>query len=315
MALALVLVAGCTGSTVLTVNGERISRGEFNREVERRLAIIRKKNPGELEGSKGGKLKKETERQVATETIKSTLMEQQAKKLGVAPPAEEVERRLEAERTRQGAARFEGQLAEQGLSEDEYRHRLADQALVEVLGNDVSADMTATEDEAETFYLSNKGLFSRSPMIHVAHILLDSEGQARIVEGELKKGADFATLAKSLSRDYGSVKNGGDLGWVEKGTMDPDFESAAFALGSGQVSGVVKASDGYHVIKVLERREAYTPPFAEVKNDATTALLNRKKEEKFQDWLRTVYANAEVKVDAGLGRWDPRLGMVAGVRS
>lgn len=305
----LVALAGC-GSNVATVNGQGIPRGEVSAETARRIAIVRQKNPAELKGDKGEKLEKQTQRQVATELIKATLIEQEARKLKIKLSNAEVSKRIEAERSRIGAGQFKKQLKDQGLTEAGYRRNVEGQVLVEQLGGSVSSGVTVTPDEAESFYLTHKDLFSKGAMIHVAHILLDSEGQAQMVEGELKNGTDFSTLAKSLSRDTASARNGGDIGWIEKGTMDPAFESAAFALGPGEVSGVVKASDGYHVIKVLERRDEYTPPFSEVKDNVMKTLLNRKKDEKFADWLRTVYANAEVKVDSGLGRWDPRLGMV-----
>lgn len=147
-------------------------------------------------------------------------------------------------------------------------------------------------------------------MIHVAHILLDTKGQAEVVADEArKKPQEFARLAEQVSTDYATRSNGGDMGWVERGTMDPAFENAAFALSSGEISPVIKTAEGYHVIKVLERREASTPPFAEVYSEAMQILESRKKEEAFGDWLRTVYANAVVDAD-GIGAWDPRIGMV-----
>ncbi len=147
-------------------------------------------------------------------------------------------------------------------------------------------------------------------MAHLAHILLDNEGQAEMVWSELKNGGDFETLATQVSSDEATRNNGGDMGWIEPGTIDPSIEQVAFGLSSGQTSGVIKASDGFHIVRVLERREAYTPPFDEVRGQATETLLNRKREEKFSDWLRTVYANARVEMPSRIGHWDPRLGMV-----
>lgn len=306
---SLVASGGCS-RVAFTTDGEGISNSRFAPEVERRISVIRRRNPRELEGDRGSKLVEDTKLQVATELIKAALMGEQASGLGMGIPKGEASRAMEAERTQKGADRFAGELKSQGLTEAGYLKRLEDQALVDELGRKVSADVTATGDEAESYYLTHKEIFSHTAMVHAAHILLDAEGQARIAADELKEGKDFSQVAKSISKDNATRGNGGDLGWIEQGTMEPAFEQAAFALAAGQVSGFVKASDGYHVIKVLERRDAYTPPFAEVENEAMKALLSKKREEKFSDWLRTVYANARVKVNNGIGKWDPRLGMV-----
>jgi hypothetical protein len=98
------------------VNGKGISRTRFEMEVNRRLAVVRSKNPKELAGSRGGKVKAGTERDVATEMIRRALMEQQAVKLGVALKADAVSQRIESERQKVGADKFEADLKKQGLT-------------------------------------------------------------------------------------------------------------------------------------------------------------------------------------------------------
>lgn len=307
-ALAALAVGGC--SPVFTVNGKGVDGGAYEKEVERRLEAVRKRNAKELAGARGEKLVKETERQVATEMIRAEIMQQKADELGVLLAADEAGKALEQKRAELGFDAFQKLLKEQGVTEEEYLSRLKDQLLVEALGKKVTADVAVTEDEAESFYLMNKGLFSQQVMLHLAHIVLDNEGQAEMVWNELKDGGDFSTLASQVSKDEATRNNGGDMGWIESGTVDPAIEQVAFGLSSGQTSGVIKTSDGFQITKILERREAYTPPFSEVKTQAEEVLLNRKKEEKFSDWLRTAYANARVEVPGGLGHWDPRLGTV-----
>lgn len=70
----------------------------------------------------------------------------------------------------------------------------------------------------------------------------------------LKKGADFASLAKKYSDDKGNAPQGGDLGSVKRGALVPEFEAAAFALAPNQISGVVETVFGFHIIQLLERR-------------------------------------------------------------
>lgn len=309
LALAASLAAAGCSSDNLSVNGQTIDRAQFNAEVARRLAVVKKTNPEELEGSRGRKLVGTTRREVATDMVRDVLMDQQAKKLGITLAPDAVKQTIEVERRKAGADNLAKSLKEQGITEAAYEKKVRAELIVDAIGRQVCAGVTTTKDEAESYYLTNKDAFTRSLMIHAAHILLETKGEADTVANELRAGKDFAQIASVASKDNATRSNGGDLGWIEQGSMDPAFESAAFGLKSGQMSVPVAASDGYHIIKVLERREASTPPFSEVWQEAMNKLETRKKEEAFGDWLRTVYANARIET-GGLGTWDARLGVV-----
>jgi len=307
--LAFQVLAGCSAARALSVNGQNIPGTELELEVQRRVAEVRERSPEELEGDKGKTARSEIRRQAATDLVRAELMREQARKLSVSAPAGEIDDRLSEAKRSVGADQFEKDLKERGLTEERYREMLEERVLIEALGRKVSEDVSATTDEAESFYLTNKELFGQPRMVHAAHILLDSAAQADVVAAEAKRGTDFSTLAKSFSKDTETSSSGGDLGWFERGTREPALEEAAFTMRPGEVSGVVTASDGYHIVKVIDRREASTPAFADVKVQAVEMLTNRKREEAFGDWLRTVYANA--RVDSGdAGKWDPALGMM-----
>src|SRR4051795_8913542 len=100
--------------------------------------------------------------------------------------------------------------------------------------------------------------------VHARHILVETEDEAKALEDELKKGADFAELAKKKSKDPGSA-DGGDLGFFTKEQMVPEFSAIAFALEPGKISDPVKSQFGWHVIKVEEKRSRKAPDFEQVK--------------------------------------------------
>ncbi len=87
--------------------------------------------------------------------------------------------------------------------------------------------------------------------IRCSHILVEKQSLALELLERIKKGESFAKLAQEYSTD-GSRRRGGDLGFFGRGVMVREFESAAFALEKGQVSGLVKTQFGYHIIKRLE---------------------------------------------------------------
>jgi peptidyl-prolyl cis-trans isomerase C len=102
--------------------------------------------------------------------------------------------------------------------------------------------------------------------VRARHILVKTEKEANDVLAELKKGADFAVVAKSKSTD-GSARDGGDLGYFSRGDMVAEFSDAAFAMKPGEVSKApVKSQFGYHLIKVEDRRMSPAPSFEETKD-------------------------------------------------
>jgi len=86
--------------------------------------------------------------------------------------------------------------------------------------------------------------------VHCAHILVKTEKEANEVLERLRKGENFASIAKEISL-CPSKKHGGDLGTFGRGKMVKEFEKAAFALQKGQISSIVKTKFGYHIIKRL----------------------------------------------------------------
>ena len=98
------------------------------------------------------------------------------------------------------------------------------------------------------------GQMKSEPEVRARHILVETEDEAKAVLAELKKGADFAELAKAKSKDPGSA-DGGDLGYFTKDQMVPEFSEVAFKLDKGQLSEPVKSQFGWHVIKVEDKRE------------------------------------------------------------
>jgi peptidyl-prolyl cis-trans isomerase C len=110
--------------------------------------------------------------------------------------------------------------------------------------------------------------------VHARHILVPTEDEAKAIEAELKKGADFATLAKEKSKDPGAA-DGGDLGYFTKDQMVPEFAEAAFKLDKGQISDPIHTQFGWHIIKVEDKRTKPTPTFDQVKVQLENYVAHR----------------------------------------
>src|SRR5665213_2862818 len=119
----------------------------------------------------------------------------------------------------------------------------------------------ATTDEAmKKVYDEASKQITGEQEVHARHILVETEDEAKAVEEELKKGADFAELAKKKSKDPGA-SDGGDLGFFTKDQMVPEFSAVAFSLEPGKISDPVKSQFGWHIIKVEKKRNRKPPEF------------------------------------------------------
>jgi peptidyl-prolyl cis-trans isomerase C len=138
-----------------------------------------------------------------------------------------------------------------------------------------SEGKAATSDEAmKKVYEEASKQITGEQEVHARHILVETEDQAKAVEEELKKGADFAELAKKKSKDPGA-SDGGDLGFFTKDQMVPEFSAVAFSLEPGKVSDPVKTQFGWHVIKVEEKRNRKAPDFDQVRSQIETYVTRK----------------------------------------
>ena len=148
-----------------------------------------------------------------------------------------------------------------------------------------SEGKAATTDEAmKKVYEEASKQISGEQEVRARHILVETEDEAKAIEEELKKGADFAELAKKKSKDPGA-SDGGDLGFFTKEQMVPEFSAAAFALEPGKISDPVKSQFGWHVIKVEEKRNRKPPDFDQVKGQIET-YVTRKAQAEYVGKLR-----------------------------
>ena len=137
--------------------------------------------------------------------------------------------------------------------------------------------------------------FKPEDEVRASHILFTgptAEADAQDAIKQLKGGADFAKLATDKSKDTGSSKQGGDLGYFTHDVMVKEFADAAFAMKSGELSDKpVKSSFGYHVIKVVDKRKSAPPPLAEVHDK----IANQLGQELTNDLIKSLEAKAKVE--------------------
>ena len=157
----------------------------------------------------------------------------------------------------------------------------------------LQADIEPTSQEFEAYYDQHRDQYRSPEQVKVRHILIktplpgpdgkvDSAGveqarkKAEDVLKQLKAGGDFAELAKKYSEDTASAKEGGSLGWIERGRTVPEFEKVAFSSPKGSTSDLVESSYGFHIIQVEDKQDARVKSLEEVKAQIEPALKHDK---------------------------------------
>lgn len=160
----------------------------------------------------------------------------------------------------------------------------------QLLENYVKANVSdkMITDEYNKLVASLKG----KEEIKVSHILVETEEKAKEVQNRLKKGENFAKLAKELSKDEGSKASGGEIGYITPGQLVPEFEDKAFSMKMKEISGPVKTQFGWHIITVLDKRPAQVPS----KEKVTPELTSKLGREAIQKYIADLESKADVKI-------------------
>lgn len=163
-------------------------------------------------------------------------------------------------------------------------------------GAELAEQLEVSEEDARAYYEGNLSRYEDAPRYRFSHILIESgddpaaaEAEAEALLAEIEQGADFAELAQANSDDIFSGEQGGDLEWIEPGTMDADFEEAAFALENiGDITGVVETSFGYHIIKLTDKEEGSVTPFEEVRAEIAENLREQQVQNRYYELQQEV---------------------------
>ncbi len=160
-------------------------------------------------------------------------------------------------------------------------------AVIEI--SKAEAAVQVTPDELRNYYDQHREQYRVPEQVKVSHIWIkmpvpgadgkvdeklvaEAQHRADDLLKQIRNGAKFDELAKKYSEDPGSANVGGSLGWIGRGQATPEFEKVAFSLPKGQISDVVKSSDGFHIIRVDDKQEAHVKSLDDVKAEIEPIL-------------------------------------------
>ncbi len=151
----------------------------------------------------------------------------------------------------------------------------------------VEAEVTVSDADLRAEYDQQKVRLTVPEQRHARHILINGKDDAAALKeagdvlAQAKAGKDFAELAKQYSKDPGSARNGGDLGWAERSTFVPAFSDALFSMQPGEIRGPVKTQFGYHIIKLEGVQPAKGKTFEEARPQLEADLRRNRATDRF----------------------------------
>lgn len=164
------------------------------------------------------------------------------------------------------------------------------------LTKSVGKHLTVTDAEIKEYYQQNLTKFASPPKVKARHILVRTRKEAEQVKQKLRKGEDFAKLAKEYSIDLPMAREGGSMGTIEKGRTLPELEKVLFTLNVGETSDIVETRFGFHILTVDEIITTQYRPLNEVSEAVKSAILMQKEAKAFDEMYGKLEKNAKIEI-------------------
>lgn len=195
-------------------------------------------------------------------------------------------------------------LEDQGLTEKKLWARFKDQLMTQKYVNyEVRSKVSVSPGEVNDYYKQHESEFAQGDRVHLQQILIRvgsrTEEEARTLAdslvSQLREGKPFEELAKAYS-EGSEAKDGGQMGWIEKGQLLGEIDEKVFSLEPGQVTEPIKSSLGFHIFKILGREKSAVKPIEEVRPDIQDAIFKGKLKKRLEAWVAQLKKNAYISI-------------------
>ena len=295
----LVFVSGCKKSppanVAAVVNGYSITYAELDKQFQTQFAGAEQRSNDDQTAFQ--KL------ELLRTMIDNRIMLQRAEKESLLASDSDVEAKLNELKAPYTQEQFQAQLNSRHMTLDDLKAQLRQDMSVQKLFNkEITSHINISDKDVGDFYNANKASFNLpEPQIHLAQILVtpapnpevrnikndkaQTEDQARkkaeMLLARIRQGEDFSQLAQNYSEDPASTQNGGDLGFISQSALDKapvELRKIVLATAPGQVSAIIRSSEGYRILKVLAKEPAGQRELTDprVQQTIRETLLNRK---------------------------------------
>jgi parvulin-like peptidyl-prolyl isomerase len=280
-------------------------------ELMRRVAPLTRELEGVTDPAERKRRKDKLKSQVLDEMVNEELIILAAGESKLEVSAKEVQSALEEIKKQNNLD--DNQLSEalrlQGYTMASYRHDVRRQILrMRAVNMLVRPRVTVTDDDVRARYDATSRRSTAVKRIKLRHILIglpehateaqlaEAKRRAAAIMEQVRGGADFARVAAAESADESTRYSGGELGWIERGSIDTEWEVIVFAMTKGEVRGPITGPRGLHVFQVTDVERSQQKPFAEVKEQLRNEIYRKEMDRQTRLWLDELREKAHIQV-------------------
>ncbi len=310
LALALTLLAASPGDVIdrvaATVDGDVVTLSELQERAGQEWDRVERMDAGAAREQ----ARREALRRAFEAVLAEKLLAKQAEALQLEVTEAQVDAAVQDIKTRNrfDDAQLDQALATQGLDRATFRLQVRRELeTYQVLQYKVRGRVKLSDADVRNYYQTHPQEFGGEQEVKVRHLFLPlAEGaskaeedkvraQAERVLQRLKAGEDFAKVAREVSKGP-SAADGGDIGWLRRGTVQKQLEDAAFALKDGQISSLVRAGPGLHIVKVEGHRTGGGRSFEDAQDEIRARLYEEQVGTYRQQFIDELKKDALIEV-------------------
>ena len=291
---------------VAIINGDSITLSELNSTFE----PYRKKIDEAYKGRDKEKIIADNRLVLLKKMIDNALIDQESKKSGIIVTedaiTETINDMLSQRKIKMDDLRSE--LAKENSSVEAYRKEIKAHLLrMRLLRREVRSKITVSEEEIGDYYLKNRDTYEGKEAVRIKQILLlypknpDEKSKTNLrkeidtILKRLRNGESFEQLAAQYSQGAGAA-SGGDIGFIEKGSILPSVETVAFRLKTDEVSEVIESSVGFHIIKVVDKRGEGIKQINSVREEIKAKIEQEKSDKKYEEWIQELRSKSLIEI-------------------
>ncbi len=272
------------------INGKEILLSEINRGVEDLKERYRLYEPIEE------KRLKDLRMNVLSQLIEKIILFQEAERKNIYVTDSEVESVIKEITDDYQGEGLKRKLEVEKITPDQWKEKIKERLLIKkLITEEVNKGIEVSDEKLREYYKANSGKYFQPVQVRALQIVVGIETEAEEIYKRLVKGDNFARIAREISISP-EGKSDGDLGFFSRGQMPQEFD-VVFDLKIGKISKVIQTPYGFHIFKVIERKEARKMNFNEARDIIRKRLLKEQQDARFKEWLKALKDKSRIMIN------------------